>query len=67
MNDLPYGLAASLWTNELSKVMRMISRIEAETVWVNMHSLIDPALSFGGSKSSGGVSLAVRLSSTIPS
>jgi len=53
MNDSPYGLAASLWTNDLSKAMRMIPRIQAGTVWVNMHTFLDPALPFGGVKSSG--------------
>ncbi|MCE1781759.1 aldehyde dehydrogenase family protein, partial [Enterobacter hormaechei] len=53
MNSTPFGLAASLWTNDLSKAMRMIPRIEAGTVWVNMHTFLDPALPFGGTKSSG--------------
>lgn len=53
MNNTPYGLSASLWTNDLSKAMRMIPSIEAGTVWVNMHTLIDPAVPFGGIKSSG--------------
>lgn len=53
MNSTPFGLAASLWTNDLSKAMRMISRIEAGTVWVNMHTFLDPAVPFGGIKSSG--------------
>lgn len=53
MNNTPYGLSASLWTNDLSKAMRMIPSIEAGTVWVNMHTLLDPAVPFGGIKSSG--------------
>ncbi|MCW2256408.1 phenylacetaldehyde dehydrogenase [Providencia alcalifaciens] len=53
MNSTPFGLAASIWTNDLSKAMRMISRIEAGTVWVNMHTFLDPAVPFGGVKSSG--------------
>lgn len=53
MNSTPFGLAASVWTNDLSKAMRMISRIEAGTVWVNMHTFLDPAVPFGGIKSSG--------------
>ncbi|MNE21407.1 Phenylacetaldehyde dehydrogenase [compost metagenome] len=31
----------------------MIPRIESGTVWVNMHTFLDPAVPFGGSKSSG--------------
>lgn len=52
-NDTPYGLAASLWTNDLGKAMNLIPRIEAGTVWVNMHTFLDPALPFGGVKASG--------------
>ncbi|WNW14025.1 aldehyde dehydrogenase family protein [Pseudomonas sp. DTU_2021_1001937_2_SI_NGA_ILE_001] len=53
MNGTPYGLSASLWTNDLGKAMRMVPRIEAGTVWVNMHTLLDPAVPFGGIKASG--------------
>ncbi|QIB03228.1 aldehyde dehydrogenase family protein [Pseudomonas fluorescens] len=53
MNDTPYGLSASLWTNDLGKALRMVPAIEAGTVWVNMHTLLDPAVPFGGNKCSG--------------
>ena len=53
MNDSPFGLTASLWTNDLSKALRLIPRIEAGTVWINMHTFVDPAVPFGGSKGSG--------------
>ena len=53
MNNTPYGLSASLWTNDLSKALRMVPAINAGTVWVNMHTLLDPAVPFGGNKSSG--------------
>lgn len=52
-NDSPYGLAASLWSNDLSAVMRLIPTIEAGTVWVNTHNFLDPQLPFGGFKQSG--------------
>lgn len=52
-NDTPFGLSASLWTNDLSKALNYIPRIEAGTVWVNMHNLLDPAVPFGGIKQSG--------------
>lgn len=53
MNASPYGLSASLWTNDLGKAMRMIPQIQAGTLWVNMHTLLDPAVPFGGTKASG--------------
>ena len=52
-NDTPYGLGASIWSNNLSKVHRLIPKIKAGTVWVNCHSVLDPAMPFGGYKQSG--------------
>ncbi len=53
MNDSEFGLGASLWTNDLSKSLRMIPRIQAGMIWVNMHTFLDPAVPFGGYKASG--------------
>ncbi|RQZ19716.1 aldehyde dehydrogenase family protein [Burkholderia sp. Bp9031] len=53
MNDTRFGLTASIWTNDLAKALRLVPRVEAGTVWVNMHNYIDPAMPFGGVKSSG--------------
>lgn len=53
VNDSDLGLAASLWTNDLSQAMHLIPRIEAGTVWVNTHVTLDPNLPFGGVKQSG--------------
>jgi phenylacetaldehyde dehydrogenase len=52
-NDTSYGLAASIWSNNLSLVHRLAKRIKAGTVWVNCHNFIDPNLPFGGFKHSG--------------
>lgn len=52
-NDNPYGLGASIWSNNLSQVHRMIPRIKAGSVWVNCHTALDPSLPFGGHKMSG--------------
>jgi phenylacetaldehyde dehydrogenase len=52
-NDTAYGLAASIWTRDLSAMHRLAARIKAGTVWGNCHSVIDPALPFGGYKQSG--------------
>ncbi|MCZ0927587.1 MULTISPECIES: aldehyde dehydrogenase family protein [Vreelandella] len=53
VNDSELGLAASLWTESLSKAMALTPRIEAGTVWVNTHVTLDPAMPFGGLKMSG--------------
>jgi phenylacetaldehyde dehydrogenase len=52
-NDTSYGLAASVWTRNVSLAHKMASRIKAGTVWVNCHNIFDAALPFGGYKQSG--------------
>jgi phenylacetaldehyde dehydrogenase len=52
-NDQSYGLAAGVWTNDLSRAHRMGKRLRAGTVWVNTYNIFDPALSFGGVGESG--------------
>ncbi|MEG0341651.1 MAG: aldehyde dehydrogenase family protein [Acinetobacter sp.] len=53
MNHSRFGLTASVWTNDLAKAMRLIPQIEAGSIWVNMHTFLDPAVPFGGVKASG--------------
>ena len=52
-NATAYGLSASIWSNDLKRVHRLIPRIKAGTLWVNCHGLLDNALPFGGYKQSG--------------
>jgi phenylacetaldehyde dehydrogenase len=52
-NNTIYGLAGSVWTRDLSTAHKMVRRIRAGTVGVNMHGMLDPALPFGGFKQSG--------------
>lgn len=52
-NDSRYGLAASVWTQDLSKATRFANAIKAGTVWVNCHLMFDAALPIGGYKESG--------------
>ncbi|MCS3781456.1 aldehyde dehydrogenase family protein [Tsukamurella ocularis] len=52
-NDTPYGLAASVWTRDVSKAHTIASQIKAGTVWINCHNAFDTALPFGGYKQSG--------------
>lgn len=52
-NGTSYGLGASIWSNNLKAVHKLIPRIQAGTVWVNCHGLLDNAMPFGGYKQSG--------------
>jgi len=52
-NDIPYGLSATLWTNNLGRAHRMADLIEAGIVWVNCWMVRDLRTPFGGVKSSG--------------
>lgn len=52
-NDTPYGLAASIWSNDLAQVRSLAERLRAGTVWVNAHNPVDAALPFGGMGASG--------------
>lgn len=53
INSSPFGLAASVWSHNLSHALRFSERLEAGMVWVNMHTFLDPAVPFGGMKGSG--------------
>jgi aldehyde dehydrogenase (NAD+) len=52
-NATTYGLAAAVWTRDVSKALRAARAIRAGTVWVNAYNLFDAALPFGGFKESG--------------
>src|SRR6266481_1838588 len=52
-NDTPYGLAAGVWTRDISKAHRIASLLRAGTVWINCYGVVDPAMPFGGYKQSG--------------
>jgi len=52
-NNTTYGLAASVWTRDISLAHRMAARIRAGVVWINNHNQTDAALPFGGFKQSG--------------
>jgi phenylacetaldehyde dehydrogenase len=52
-NDTPYGLAASVWTKDISKAHKLARLIRSGTVWINCHNVFNAALPFGGYKQSG--------------
>jgi aminomuconate-semialdehyde/2-hydroxymuconate-6-semialdehyde dehydrogenase len=52
-NDTPYGLAATVWTRDVSRSFRMGSALNAGIVWINSWFLRDLRTPFGGSKQSG--------------
>ena len=52
-NDTLYGLAAGVWTRDVSKAHRVARAIRAGTVWVNCYNVFDVTSPFGGYKQSG--------------
>ena len=52
-NDVLYGLASGVWTQDVKKAHAVAKRLKAGTVWVNMYNFYDPAMPFGGYKASG--------------
>jgi phenylacetaldehyde dehydrogenase len=52
-NDTNYGLAAGVWTKDISKAIKTAALVRAGTVWVNTYHVYDAALPFGGYKESG--------------
>lgn len=52
-NASPYGLTASIWSRNLSQIHSLVPRLQAGTIWINTHSMLDPNVPFGGVKLSG--------------
>ncbi len=52
-NDSDYGLAAGIFTSDLSKAHRTAKLLRAGTVWINTYHVFDAAMPFGGYKESG--------------
>jgi len=52
-NQSEYGLAAAVWTRDISKAHRIAEKLRAGTVWINCYNVFDASLPFGGYKQSG--------------
>ena len=52
-NNTNFGLAASIWTSNISVAHKLAAKIRSGTVWINCHNIFDASLPFGGYKESG--------------
>src|SRR3989475_11616429 len=52
-NNTPYGLAASVWTENVNLALDVAPKIKAGVVWINCTNLFDAASGFGGYRESG--------------
>ena len=52
-NQTMYGLAAGIWTKDITKAHRAARAIRAGTVWINTYNFSDSGAPFGGFKASG--------------
>jgi len=53
MNDSPYGLTASIWSQDLDETAKLGARVETGTVYANRCDYLDPALVWTGVKETG--------------
>jgi aldehyde dehydrogenase (NAD+) len=52
-NTTHYGLAAAVWTRDITKAHAIANGVKAGTVWVNCYDVFDAGAPFGGFKESG--------------
>src|SRR5437867_5922260 len=52
-NNTRYGLAASLWTENINLALDIAPQLKAGTVWINCTNVFDAASGFGGYRESG--------------
>ncbi|MCU1528903.1 MAG: aldehyde dehydrogenase, partial [Frondihabitans sp.] len=52
-NDIPFGLVAGLWTQNVDRAHRVSRQLQAGTIWINTWRVFSPNVPFGGMKMSG--------------
>ena len=52
-NDSEFGLGASIWTPDMERARQLAPELEAGTVWINQHTVVELDAPFGGWKQSG--------------
>jgi len=52
-NDVMYGLAAGVWTQDMRRALKMADRLQAGTIWINTYRAVSYLSPFGGYKRSG--------------
>jgi aldehyde dehydrogenase (NAD+) len=52
-NDTTYGLAAAIFSQDITRALRVAHRLHAGTAWINCVNTLEPQVPFGGFKQSG--------------
>jgi phenylacetaldehyde dehydrogenase len=53
VNSTPYGLSGSVWTNDITRALRVARKVDSGQVGINVHAAVSPETPFGGNRESG--------------